>query len=98
MLEGDVVLNPSQKDWDCIEGYISNTECHVCTYPIFVKTGYVELDSRTTNFPPRFRWYLCHICFDRGWKIPSIHIDGKKLLYFNDKTNETKFVDCLGER
>lgn len=90
MLEGDVVLNPSQKDWDCIEGYTScGAVCPICKYDILVKTG----TTVNKTLGASVLWYLCHVCFDKGWKIPTWPPNQRNLIYHNSKTGETKEIE-----
>lgn len=80
MIEGDVVINPSQKDWDCIKGYTSNVKCPICTMDILVKTAAIPTPTFAVI------WALCQVCFDGGWQIPKVSPDKKQLIYSNSKT------------
>jgi len=95
MLGGDVTMS-SNSEWNDIHGYTSDVKCPICTMDILVKIG-VVLDNH-----PRIKleiiWALCHVCFDKGWGIPTVSTDDKyesSLIYSNKKTGETKIIRVL---
>ncbi len=94
MLEGDVVLSSKDERWDCVQGY-SGQRCHICSCDVMVRSGPLEFVGPT--FQATFRWFLCDICYGKGWKIPTISLHGNayRLVYKNIKTEETAFVDVL---
>lgn len=75
--------------WDSIHGYTSNVVCPICNLDILVKTG--QIDDTVWHIV----WALCHVCFDKGWRIPKYSPDYQKLIYKNVRTNEVKLIKII---
>ena len=85
-----MLLRPKDYEVDRVPGYTS-AKCHICPMDIFVRSGLLKLDGKT------FQWFLCDICYGKGWQIPLVRLLGNvyRLVYKNIKTEETAFVDVL---
>ena len=66
-------------------------KCHLCPTDVMVRSGPLKFDGK------KFRWFLCDICYGKGWRIPTVSRLGcvYMLLYKNTKTEETAWVDVL---
>lgn len=89
-----VVIPQKGEQWDCVQGY-SGQKCHICSSDVIVRSGPLEFVGPT--FHTTFLWFLCEVCHDKGWQIPTVRLLGNvyRLVYKNTKTKKTALVDVL---